>query len=130
LGPRRADRGGGPRRSALAPRGARAARVMRRAALAIVLSCVLGANGCVWGARKMHIPAPAPAAPPPSGDPVLASRVRDEARFAWDAYARHAWGHDELRPRSKGPHDWYASPLLITPVDALDTLILLGLDDE
>ena len=30
--------------------------------------------------------------------------------------------HDELRPKSKTPRDWYASSLLMTPVDALDSL--------
>ncbi len=27
-------------------------------------------------------------------------------------------------------HDWYGEPLLMTPVDALDTMMLLGLNDE
>src|SRR5207253_2304685 len=27
-------------------------------------------------------------------------------------------------------HDWYAQPLLMTPVDALDTMILMGLKNE
>jgi mannosidase alpha-like ER degradation enhancer 2 len=31
---------------------------------------------------------------------------------------------------SKAPHDWYGESLLLTPVDALDTLLLLGLNDE
>lgn len=40
----------------------------------------------------------------------------------------HAWGHDALRPLSKTPHDWYSESLLMSPVDALDTLILMKLD--
>ena len=60
----------------------------------------------------------------------LASRVRAETLHAWRGYQRHAWGHDELKPLSKTPHDWYADTLLITPVDSLDTLLLLGLHDE
>ena len=60
----------------------------------------------------------------------LAGRVRAETLHAWRAYQRHAWGHDELKPLSKTPHDWYADTLLITPVDSLDTLLLLGLHDE
>jgi hypothetical protein len=31
---------------------------------------------------------------------------------------------------SRKPHDWYAGSLLMTPVDALDTLILVGAKDE
>ncbi|MGZ5020883.1 MAG: glycoside hydrolase family 47 protein, partial [Chthoniobacterales bacterium] len=33
-------------------------------------------------------------------------------------------------PLSKTPHDWYGESLLMTPVDALDTLILMKLDTE
>ena len=39
-------------------------------------------------------------------------------------------GHDALKPLSKAPQDWYAQSLLMTPVDALDTMLLMGLDDE
>ena len=60
----------------------------------------------------------------------LAARVRTEFRHAWDNYERYAWGHDALRPLSKTGHDWYGQSLLMTPVDALDTLILMHLDAE
>ncbi len=45
-------------------------------------------------------------------------------------YERYAWGHDALRPLSKTAHDWYGQSLLMTPVDALDTLVLMHLDAE
>ena len=60
----------------------------------------------------------------------LAAEVKAELVHAWSGYRRYAWGHDELEPLSKKPRDWYAKPLLMTPVDALDTLILTGLRDE
>jgi mannosidase alpha-like ER degradation enhancer 2 len=60
----------------------------------------------------------------------VADRVRVEFLHAWNNYERYAWGHDALRPLSKNPHDWYGEPLLMTPVDALDTLILMKLDLE
>ena len=60
----------------------------------------------------------------------LAARVRTEFLHAWNNYQRYAWGHDALRPLSKTAHDWYGQSLLMTPVDALDTLILMHLDDE
>src|SRR5437867_12787950 len=60
----------------------------------------------------------------------MAARVRAEFLHAWRAYERYAWGHDELRPLSKAARDWQAEPLLVTPVDALDTLILIGFADE
>src|SRR5437899_11301050 len=60
----------------------------------------------------------------------LAARVRTEFLHAWNNYERYAWGHDALRPLSKTGHDWYGESLLMTPVDALDTLILMHLDTE
>src|SRR5574340_1331734 len=57
----------------------------------------------------------------------MAARVRAEFLHAWDGYRRYAWGHDELRPLSRKPFDWYGQSLLMTPVDALDTLVLMGL---
>lgn len=72
-----------------------------------------------------------PAAPRPSVDrAALAERVRGELRHAWRGYVAYAWGHDELKPVSRTAHDWYGESLLMTPVDALDTLIMLGLRDE
>lgn len=61
---------------------------------------------------------------------ALARRVRSEFLHAWRGYERYAWGHDELRPLSKTHRDWYDESLLMTPVDSLDTLILMGLDEE
>ncbi|HSK64478.1 MAG TPA: glycoside hydrolase family 47 protein, partial [Pyrinomonadaceae bacterium] len=60
----------------------------------------------------------------------LAAEVKAEFLHAWNGYKKHAWGHDDLKPLSKTHHDWYAQPLLMTPVDALDTMILMGLKDE
>jgi ER degradation enhancer, mannosidase alpha-like 2 len=60
----------------------------------------------------------------------LATRVKTEFLHAWHNYERYARGHDALRPLSKTPHDWYGQSLLMTPVDALDTLILMKLDSE
>lgn len=72
-------------------------------------------------------PAPKPA---PIDRAELAARVRAETLASWQAYERYAWGHDELKPLSKAPHDWHGESLLMTPVDTLDTLLLLGLDAE
>jgi mannosidase alpha-like ER degradation enhancer 2 len=60
----------------------------------------------------------------------MAKLVRDEFLHAWNGYKRYAWGHDELKPLSKSFRDWHSVPLYMTPVDALDTMILMGLDDE
>jgi mannosidase alpha-like ER degradation enhancer 2 len=73
-----------------------------------------------------------PAAPePPSVDrAALTAQVREELLHAWRGYERYAWGHDELKPVSRTARDWYGESLLMTPVDALDTLLLVGLKDE
>jgi Glycosyl hydrolase family 47 len=60
----------------------------------------------------------------------IAASVKAEFLHAWRNYERYAWGHDALRPLSKTPHNWYGQSLLITPVDALDTLVLMNLDAE
>src|SRR5436305_11052231 len=63
-------------------------------------------------------------------DAEMAERVREEFRHAWNGYRQYAWGHDALKPLSKTYHDWYSVSLLMTPVDALDTMILMGLNEE
>lgn len=62
--------------------------------------------------------------------PKLAAEVRAEFLHAWDGYKKYAWGHDDLKPLTRTYHDWYSEPLLMTPVDALDTMILMGFDQE
>lgn len=60
----------------------------------------------------------------------MAEQVREATRHAWQGYMQYARGHDDLKPISAQPRDWYPAPLLMSPVDALDTLLLLGLDKE
>ncbi len=65
-----------------------------------------------------------------AGRRELAARVKAEFLHAWRGYERYAWGHDDLRPLSKTFHDWYGEPLLTTPVDALSTMLMMGLREE
>jgi len=82
-------------------------------------------------AAALLVASVAAAAPaPPLDRAALAERVKGELRHAWRGYQTHAWGHDELKPLSKTAKDWHAESLLMTPVDALDTLLLLGLTEE
>jgi mannosidase alpha-like ER degradation enhancer 2 len=60
----------------------------------------------------------------------MALQVRSEFLYSWNAYKQYAWGHDELKPLTQSSRDWYNHTLLMTPVDALDTMILMGLKDE
>jgi mannosidase alpha-like ER degradation enhancer 2 len=74
--------------------------------------------------------AQAPGTPAEARTPDLSNAVRTEFLRSWRAYEQYAWGHDELQPVSKTAKDWYGESLLMTPVDSLDTLLLMGLDDE
>jgi predicted alpha-1,2-mannosidase len=62
--------------------------------------------------------------------PVLADSVRGEFLHAWNGYMAHARGSDALRPLSRTGRNWYDASLLMTPVDAFDTMLLMGLEDE
>ncbi|HEU4415870.1 MAG TPA: glycoside hydrolase family 47 protein [Candidatus Angelobacter sp.] len=93
---------------------------MRRWFISIALIATMAA-ACIPGvAQTAQGPSPGP----------MALQVRGEFLFAWNAYKDHAWGHDELKPLSNTSHDWYSHSLLMTPVDALDTMILMGLTEE
>jgi mannosidase alpha-like ER degradation enhancer 2 len=61
---------------------------------------------------------------------VLAEQVKEALRHGWRGYKRYAWGHDDLKPLSKSYHDWYSQPMVMTPVDSLDTMLLMGLEEE
>lgn len=60
----------------------------------------------------------------------MCTRVKEAARHAWKGYKEYAWGSDDLRPISKTARNWYKHSLLMTPVDAFDTFVMLGLTDE
>jgi mannosyl-oligosaccharide alpha-1,2-mannosidase len=57
------------------------------------------------------------------------NEVRDAFLHAWSGYKQQAWGKDELRPILGGfktPFCGWAA----TMVDALDTLLIMGLKEE
>jgi hypothetical protein len=60
----------------------------------------------------------------------MAEIVKDEFLHAWNGYKTYAWGYDALKPLSKQGHNWYKQSLLMTPVDAFDTMVLMGLTEE
>lgn len=62
--------------------------------------------------------------------PENARQVEIVAAFkhAWSAYKTYAWGHDELKPISKSYQEWMSVGLTI--VDSLDTLVIMGLNEE
>src|SRR6478672_7463356 len=62
--------------------------------------------------------------------PKLAESVKSEFLHAWTGYKKYCWGHDDLRPISRTCRDWYGTPVLMTAVDSLDSLYLLGFTKE
>ncbi|KAJ3193717.1 hypothetical protein HK101_004303 [Irineochytrium annulatum] len=66
-----------------------------------------------------------------SNDTAKMDHVRAMMNHSWTGYRTYAWGSDELRPISKGSKNWYHQhSLLSTPIDALDTLWLMGMRAE
>ncbi|KAK7095421.1 endoplasmic reticulum mannosyl-oligosaccharide 1,2-alpha-mannosidase-like isoform X2 [Littorina saxatilis] len=59
---------------------------------------------------------------------VKQQAVADAFKHAWKAYKAHAWGHDELHPISKKHSEWFGVGL--TLVDAVDTMVIMGLKEE
>ncbi len=60
----------------------------------------------------------------------MAAAVKAEFLHAWTGYKQYCWGHDDLKPISKTCRDWYGQSILMTPVDSLDSLYLLGFKKE
>ncbi|KAM7471946.1 hypothetical protein LguiA_010129 [Lonicera macranthoides] len=65
-------------------------------------------------------------------DPIDIQRrekVKDAMVHAWTSYEKYAWGQDELKPQSKNGEDSFGG-LGATLIDSLDTLYIMGLDDQ
>jgi len=94
-----------------------------------ILTICLAATVIACGARQAAPGATAGSRRP--ADPALAGQVKQELLHAWSGYKQYAWGHDDLLPVSKTSRDWYGNEtLLMTAVDTLSTLVVMGLDDE
>lgn len=96
---------------------------------AVLLSLLLVPASCLAAGPESPA-APASATFSDKRAARTAEEVKSQFMHAWRGYREHAWGHDALKPLSNTAHDWYGESLLMTPVDALDTMILMGLDDE
>lgn len=59
-----------------------------------------------------------------------AERVKAEFLHAWNGYKKYAWGNDDLLPLSKKPKNWHKETLLMTAVDSLSTIYLMGMKAE
>ncbi|WP_223885725.1 glycoside hydrolase family 47 protein [Nocardia colli] len=83
----------------------------------------------VSGLGAPHVAATARVGPP---EPEKAEAIRAEFLHAWNGYKRLAWGHDEVLPVSGGYAEFFADehPVGLSIIEALDTLYVMGLDDE
>ena len=78
--------------------------------------------------QTLSSPAPAPTTIDRSS---LAARTKAEFLHAWEGYRKYARGYDELLPLGKKGKNWHEGhTLLMTPVDALDTMLVMGLKEE
>lgn len=57
-------------------------------------------------------------------------KVKQAFKHAWNAYKKYAWEQDQVKPLSKTFRNWYDESLLMTPIDAFDTMVLMGLKEE
>lgn len=55
--------------------------------------------------------------------------IKEAFKHSWKGYREHAWLHDEIKPVTGGFRDPFCS-WAATLVDALDTLVIMGLDEE
>ena len=55
--------------------------------------------------------------------------IKEAFKHAWSGYRQYAWLHDEVKPVSGGRRDPFCG-WAATLVDALDTLAIMGLDEE
>lgn len=60
----------------------------------------------------------------------LREKVKAAARHAWKGYKTYAWTMDDLQPLTKNGKNWYNHSMLMTPVDAFDSFVMLGLTKE
>ncbi len=61
---------------------------------------------------------------------AMRQQVKDAASHAWSGYKKYAWTFDDLEPLKKKGKNWYKHAMLMTPVDAYDSFVLLGLIKE
>jgi mannosyl-oligosaccharide alpha-1,2-mannosidase len=83
------------------------------------------------GSALLLVPA-TPSLGRPTDWRALGQDVRSEMRWAWRNYREHAWGKDQIKPLSGGFESFPLKDrhLGLTIIEALDTLWVMGLDQE
>jgi hypothetical protein len=60
----------------------------------------------------------------------MQGKIIEACRHAWNGYKQYADGFDDLQPLTKNGKNWYNKSMLMTPVDAWDSFILMGMKQE
>ncbi len=92
---------------------------MKKITILLAAGCMLFASSCSLKNSS---------APEEKEKEEYAERVKAAFTKGWHAYTTYAMGMDAVNPISQKGHNWYAEPLLMTPVDAYSTMCLMGLD--
>lgn len=66
------------------------------------------------------------------GNPQVADEIRTEFLHAWSCYKKYAFGYDQVMPLSRKPNNFFTHnrSIGLSIIEALDTLYVMGLDDE
>jgi mannosidase alpha-like ER degradation enhancer 2 len=57
-------------------------------------------------------------------------KIKEAMQHAWTGYKTYAAGYDALKPISKQGKNWYGTSFCMTPVDAFDSFVLMGMTEE
>eukprot|EP00760_Papus_ankaliazontas_P022703 PhM_4_TR18945/c0_g1_i1/m.59758/K01230/MAN1; mannosyl-oligosaccharide alpha-1,2-mannosidase len=70
--------------------------------------------------------------PDPSHFTPRQRAVLDAFNYSYQAYRKHAWGHDEYMPFQQHGrfHDWAEGGLALTAIESMDTMYLMGMRNE
>ncbi len=92
-----------------------------------ILEVEMGPEPSSWGTAQEARP-PSQSDLPSNAE--VAEAVKSEFLHAWNGYLEYARGMDALRPLSRTGRNWYGTSLVMTPLDAYDTMLLMGLEEE
>lgn len=88
-------------------------------------------SGTVAEHTDVDLLIPEPAQVQLTADVYKREAIKDAMRYAWGEYEKYAFGHDVYHPISKhGTNITSAGGIGYTIVDAIDSLMIMGLDDE
>lgn len=92
--------------------------------LVFLIPCLYSCKVTLKGSKPFYIPVR------DINKDSMSTDVKAQMVQSWNTYKKFAWGHDEVRPLSLMPKDYYVESLLYTPLSAYSTLKMMGLNEE